>query len=229
MVQPKKKKPGTQNSPFGQDGLCGELGGENEPPLSGSKACWRGIPLRGALLCGYPSINVKFQALSSPLSTKERTKASQWSGSPRKEVDLGKFKCAIHLSWKKIIFSQWRKFSMIRIWYSIFFFLFYCRTFIRKKSAFLRHFFQEPHNWQGKASQPKQHSLFFKAWKTPKRAFLLWGQHVVINLRIKYFIDWLIDRSIIILQWCVSFKNTTKWFWYILIYILFQILFQYRL
>ena len=33
-----KKKPGTQNSPFGQDGLCGELGGENEP-LSGSKAC----------------------------------------------------------------------------------------------------------------------------------------------------------------------------------------------
>lgn len=27
----KKNKPGTQNSPFGQDGLCGELGGENEP------------------------------------------------------------------------------------------------------------------------------------------------------------------------------------------------------
>ena len=27
-----KKKTGTQNSRFGQDGLCGDLGGENEPP-----------------------------------------------------------------------------------------------------------------------------------------------------------------------------------------------------
>ena len=40
-------------------------------PPSGSNVRWRGIPLKGALLCGCPSINVKFQALSSPPSAKE--------------------------------------------------------------------------------------------------------------------------------------------------------------
>lgn len=64
-------------------------------PPSGSKVRWRGIPLKGALLCGCPSINVKcwwhFR------STKE-DKSQLVVREPKGRGGLGKVKCAIHLS-----------------------------------------------------------------------------------------------------------------------------------
>ena len=136
MVQPKKKT-GTQNSPFGQDGLCGELGARTSRPLSGSRR-WRGIPLRGSLVLQLPINKCQVPGTFVTIVYKRGQKPACGQGAQGRRWTWGRLSLQFTCP-EKIIFSQWRKFSMrIRTWYSVslsfVFFLFYYRTFMGKKN-----------------------------------------------------------------------------------------------